>query len=63
MEQANKAFKLAQTRYKEGLITNVELILLQTSVEDADLSVLKFRFLMLMDKLESHKIVGTKLYQ
>ncbi len=63
VEQANKAFKLAQTRYKEGLITNVELILIQTSVEDADLSVLKYRFLMLMDKLESHKIVGTKLYQ
>ena len=60
--QANKAFQLAQTRYKEGLITNVELILIQTSVEDADLSVLKFRFLMLMDKLETHKIVGTRLY-
>ncbi len=63
VEQANKAFALAQTRYKEGLITNVELILIQTSVEDADLSVLKYRFLMVMDKLESHKIVGTKLYE
>ena len=63
VEQANKAFKLAQTRYKEGLITNVELILIQTSVEDANLSLLKYRFLMLMDKLESHKIVGTKLYE
>ena len=63
VEQANKAFKLAQTRYKEGLITNVELILIQTSVEDANLSLLRYRFLMLMDKLESHKIVGTKLYE
>jgi outer membrane protein TolC len=63
VEQANKAFKLAQTRYKEGLITNVELILIQTSMEEADLSVLKYRLLMLMDKLESHKIVGTKLYE
>ena len=62
VEQANKAFRLAQTRYKEGLITNVELILIQTSVEDADLSVLRYRFLMLMDKLETHKIVGTRLY-
>lgn len=62
VEQANKAFKLAQTRYKEGLITNVELILIQTSVEDADLSVLRYKFLLLMDKLESHKIVGTKIY-
>lgn len=63
VEQANKAFKLAQTRYKEGLITNVELILIQTSVEDADLSVLRYRFLLLMDKLESHKIVGTRIYE
>jgi outer membrane protein len=63
VEQANKAFKLAQTRYKEGLITNVELILIQTSVEDADLSVLKYRYQLLMDKLESHKIIGTKLYE
>jgi len=63
VEQANKAFKLAQTRYKEGLITNVELILIQTSVEDADLSLLKYRYLLLMDKLESHKIVGTILYE
>jgi outer membrane protein len=63
VQQANKAFSLAQTRYKEGLITNVELILIQTSVEDADLSVLRYKFLLLMDKLESHKIVGTKLYE
>ncbi len=63
VQQANRAYSLAQTRYKEGLITNVELILIQSSVEDADLSVLRYRFLMLMDKLESHKIVGTKLYE
>jgi outer membrane protein len=63
VQQANRAFSLAQTRYKEGLITNVELILIQTSVEDADLSVLRYKFLLLMDRLESHKIVGTKLYQ
>ena len=63
VEQAKRAFTLAQTRYKEGLITNVELILIQTSVEDANLSVLKYRYQMLLDKLDSHKIIGTKLYQ
>lgn len=62
VETANKAYKLAQTRYKEGLITNTELILVQIEVEEANLNALQYRYQMLLDKLESHKIVGTKLY-
>jgi len=60
--QAEKAYELAQTRYKEGLITNVELNIIQTSVEDANLNLLQTQYLMALDKLESHKVVGTRLY-
>ena len=60
--QAEKAYELAQTRYKEGLITNVELNIIQNSVEDANLNLLQTQYMMVLDKLESHKVVGTKLY-
>lgn len=62
IETANRAYKLAQTRYKEGLITNTELILVQIEVEEANLNTLQYRYQMLLDKLESHKVVGTKIY-
>ena len=62
VETANKAFKLAQTRYKEGLITNTELILVQIEVEEANLNALQYRYQALLDKIESHKVVGTRLY-
>jgi len=62
VDQAQKAYELAQTRYKEGLITNVELNIIQNSVEDANLNLLQVQYMMVLDKLESHKVVGTKLY-
>lgn len=62
VETANKAYRLAQTRYKEGLITNTELILVQIEVEEANLNSLQYRYQLLLDKLDSHKVVGTKLY-
>jgi outer membrane protein TolC len=63
VEAANRAYQLAQTRYKEGLITNTELILIQIEVEEANLNALQVRYQLLVDKLQSHEIVGTKLYQ
>lgn len=62
VEQAEKAYQLAETRFKNGLITNVELLTIQTSVEDANLNLLQLQYLMMLDKLESHKVVGTRLF-
>jgi len=62
VEQAEKAYQLAETRFKNGLITNVELLTIQTSVEDANLNLLQLQYLMMLDKLESHKVIGTKLF-
>jgi len=63
VKQAERAYVLAQSRYKEGLITSVEMNLIQNSVEDAEINLIQIRYLMLLDKLESHKTIGTKLYE
>lgn len=60
--QADRAYSLAQVRFKEGLITNVELLTAQTNVEDAKLQLVQLQYQTQLDKLESHKVVGTKLF-
>lgn len=62
IEQAEQAFALAKIRYKEGLITNTELLGIQNNLEDAQLLKLQYQFQLLNLKLESHKIAGTHLY-
>ena len=62
VQQAQRAFSLAKTRFKEGLITNVELLGAQTNVEDATLQQVQLQYQMTLDKLESYKIAGTKIY-
>lgn len=62
IEQAEQAYALAKIRYKEGLITNTELLGIQNNVEDAQLLKLQYQFQLLNLKLESHKIAGTHLY-
>ena len=62
IEQAEQAFALAKIRYKEGLITNTELLGIQNNVEDAQLLKLQYQFQLLNLKLESHKVAGTHLY-
>lgn len=62
VQQADRAYKLAQVRFKEGLITNVELLSAQTNVEDAKLQLVQLQFQLQLDKLESHKVVGTRIF-
>jgi outer membrane protein len=60
--QAERAYKLAQVRFKEGLITNVELLDAQTNVENANLQLVQLQYQAQLDKLESHKVVGSKIF-
>ncbi|MDF2190819.1 TolC family protein [Paraflavitalea sp. CAU 1676] len=60
--QAQRAYKLAQVRFKEGLITNVELLDAQTNVENAQLQQVQLQYQAQLDKLESHKVVGSKIF-
>lgn len=62
IQQAERAYKLAQVRFKEGLITNVELLDAQTNVENANLTLVQLQYQVQLDKLESHKVVGTKIF-
>lgn len=62
VQQAERAYKLAQVRFKEGLITNVELLDAQTNVENANLQLVQLQYQAQLDKLESHKVVGSKIF-
>ncbi len=62
VNQAEQAFQLAQVRFKAGLITSAELLSSQSNVEEAKLQQVQLQYLMQLDKLESNKIIGTKLW-
>jgi outer membrane protein len=62
IQQAEQAFQLAQVRYKAGLITSVELLSAQSNVEDSKLQQVQLQYQMQLDKIESNKIVGTKIW-
>ena len=62
LEQAQKAYDIARVRFKNGLITNVELLLAQTSVEDARIQQVQLQYQLQLDRLESNRIIGRKLY-
>jgi outer membrane protein len=60
VQQSEQAYQLAQVRYKAGLITPVEILGAQTNVEEAKLQQVQLQ--LQLDKLESHKLIGTKLF-
>jgi outer membrane protein len=62
VQQAQKAFDLANIRFKAGLITNVELLSAQTNVEDAKLQQVQLQYQLQLDRLESYKITGVKIF-
>lgn len=62
VQQAQKAYDLGLVRFKEGLITNVELLGVQTNVEDARLQQVQLQYQLQLDRLESHKITGVKIF-
>src|SRR4030095_1848104 len=62
VQQAQKAYDLAQVRFKNGLITSAELVAAQTNIEDARLTQIQLEYQMQLDKLESQKIIGTRIW-
>lgn len=60
--QAERAYQLAQVRFKEGLITSVELITLQNAVEAAKLQQVQLKYEMQLDRMETHKIAGHRIW-
>lgn len=60
--QAAEAYQLAKIRFNAGLITSAELLLAQNNVEEASLQSVQLEFLMTLDKLETNKLVGNKIW-
>jgi outer membrane protein TolC len=62
VQQAQKAYDLAQVRFKNGLITSAELVAAASNIEDARLGQIQLEYQMQLDKLESQKVVGTRIW-
>ncbi len=62
VEQANEALSLANTRYKNGVITNLEMLSAQTNLQDALLGRIQLEYNLLLSKLELNRIGGTKFW-
>lgn len=62
IDQANEAVSLANTRYKGGVITNLELLTSQTNLQDAQLSKIQLQYNLLLSNLDLNRIGGTKFW-
>ncbi|QMW01439.1 TolC family protein [Spirosoma foliorum] len=59
--QAREALAMANVRFRNGLITTAELQSAQTSVEEAELVRLNFRYQLLLNRLELKRLLGEPL--
>jgi outer membrane protein len=62
VSQANEALGLANSRYKGGVITNLELLTAQTNLQDAQLGKIQLEYNLLLSKLDLNRIGGTKFW-
>lgn len=62
VQQAQKAYELAQVRFKNGLITSAELVAAASNIEDARLGQIQLEYQMQLDKLQSQKIIGARIW-
>jgi outer membrane protein len=58
--QATMALQLAKDRYKNGVITTLELLTAQTNYQDALLSRLQYEYNLLLTKLEMNRLAGKR---
>lgn len=58
--QAQLALDLATERYKQGTITNFELLTAQTNYQNACLNKLQFGYNLILSKMELNRLVGKK---
>lgn len=61
VQQAQKALQIANTRLRNGVITNVELQSAETGVEEAELGRLNFQYQLLLNQLELKRLLGEGL--
>ena len=60
IRQATMALKLGNDRYKNGVITTLELLTAQTNYQDALLARLQYEYNLLLTKLEINRLAGKR---
>jgi outer membrane protein TolC len=60
--QAQYALKLANTRYQNGVLTNIEIETAQTALRDAQFTQLQYQYQMALAKLEMNRLTGVKFW-
>lgn len=62
IEQAKEAQKLAQSRYKNGIGTNLELINASTNVQKAELTKLQYEYQLCTAQIELARLTGIRYW-
>ena len=62
VKQAQYAVKLANTRYLNGVSTNIEIETAQTALRDAQFTQLQYQYQMALAKLEMNRLSGVKFW-
>jgi outer membrane protein TolC len=60
--QAQYALKLANIRYQNGVLTNIEIETAQTALRDAHFTQLQYQYQMALAKLEMNRLTGVKFW-
>ncbi|HWB63399.1 MAG TPA: TolC family protein [Chitinophagales bacterium] len=63
IQQAQEALNLANIRYQNGVITNLELLTAQTNLQDAELGKIRLEFQILQSVLQINKLGGVQFWQ
>ncbi len=62
VKQAQHALKLANVRYQNGVLTNIEIENAQTALRDAQFTQLQYQYQMALAKLEMNRLTGVKFW-
>ncbi len=62
VKQAQYALKLANIRYQNGVLTNIEIETAQTALRDTQLTQLQYQYQMVLAKLEMNRLIGIKFW-
>jgi outer membrane protein len=62
VDQAKEALNLANIRYRNGVITNLELLTSQTDLQNAELGRIQLEYNLLLSKLQLNQLGGTKFW-
>ena len=62
VRQAQYALKLANIRYQNGVLTNIEIEAAQTALRDAQFTQLQYQYQMALAKLEMNRLTGVKFW-